>query len=360
MDSGGGYGGGGGDAWGGPIGSYWIGQDGNVWVAGADGTNSAGAYDASSDNYWSSRGFTKINDPNVGGALVESIPNSDGTGTGGTGGTSNAAANAQKIAGYNDEISGYNDAIGRLMPTYNANIANLTGTRNTRRNDLASDFGLATRDYNTQRTDTLEDRRSAAQGSIDDNRARLQALQRLLGSQGAGNSSAAKFLVPHLAQTQGVKDLGAIQRTFGRNLRDTDIAYGDTERDRDKTYSDIDSAYNISQANFEAQRMQDRAGLLDQIRTANINRDQVGGGVAGDYSGSNFSQSAINQLMNQAIGLRTNDAIPLIGDVQYNAPALSNYNLTTGGLGKLFGQNAQPLAPANSTIYNPTEEEELV
>lgn len=45
-------------------GVYWVGQDGNVWVKGSQGTNSAGAFDANSNNYWSSRGFTRIADPN--------------------------------------------------------------------------------------------------------------------------------------------------------------------------------------------------------------------------------------------------------------------------------------------------------
>ena len=48
----------------GSSGAYWIGQDGKVYVKGAQGTNAAGNYDQNSDTYWSTRGFSKINDPN--------------------------------------------------------------------------------------------------------------------------------------------------------------------------------------------------------------------------------------------------------------------------------------------------------
>ncbi len=45
-------------------GVYWKGNDGNVWVKGDQGTNSAGAWDANTNNYWMSRGFDYIPDPN--------------------------------------------------------------------------------------------------------------------------------------------------------------------------------------------------------------------------------------------------------------------------------------------------------
>lgn len=48
-----------------PQGNYWIGSDGNVWVAGSRGVNNAGRADANTHNYWASRGYSKIDDPNA-------------------------------------------------------------------------------------------------------------------------------------------------------------------------------------------------------------------------------------------------------------------------------------------------------
>ena len=45
-------------------GVFWKGADGNVWVKGSQGTNSAGAWDANTQNYWTGQGFSQINDPN--------------------------------------------------------------------------------------------------------------------------------------------------------------------------------------------------------------------------------------------------------------------------------------------------------
>jgi hypothetical protein len=49
-----------------PNGNYWVGRDGNVWVAGSEGVNAAGVADNNTNSYWTSRGFTRINDPNPG------------------------------------------------------------------------------------------------------------------------------------------------------------------------------------------------------------------------------------------------------------------------------------------------------
>ena len=64
--SGGGAGGGGGGSWGDPKptnGTYWRGADGNVWVSGAQGVNSAGAFDANTNAYWNGLGYQEVFDP---------------------------------------------------------------------------------------------------------------------------------------------------------------------------------------------------------------------------------------------------------------------------------------------------------
>ena len=76
----------GGGSWGGN-GSFWIGGDGKVYVAGDQGTNAAGTADANTNSYWTSRGYSQINDPNPqGGVLGTSTNNTNDTGayTGGS------------------------------------------------------------------------------------------------------------------------------------------------------------------------------------------------------------------------------------------------------------------------------------
>lgn len=46
-------------------GVYWIGSNGLVYVKGSNGTNAAGQADANTSNYWGSRGFSQIADPNA-------------------------------------------------------------------------------------------------------------------------------------------------------------------------------------------------------------------------------------------------------------------------------------------------------
>lgn len=49
----------------GDSGVFWRGADGQVYVKGAEGTNSAGAWDANTQQYWADRDFALINDPNA-------------------------------------------------------------------------------------------------------------------------------------------------------------------------------------------------------------------------------------------------------------------------------------------------------
>lgn len=67
-------------------GVFWIGSNGQVYVKGAKGTNAAGAADGNTAQYWSSRGYSAINDPNAPAARTDAPGdpnNSAGSGGGG-------------------------------------------------------------------------------------------------------------------------------------------------------------------------------------------------------------------------------------------------------------------------------------
>lgn len=55
-------------------GVYWKGSDNNVWVKGSAGTNSAGAFNANTTNYWNAQGYNQISDPNPGNSAGTSNP----------------------------------------------------------------------------------------------------------------------------------------------------------------------------------------------------------------------------------------------------------------------------------------------
>lgn len=289
-------------------------------------------------NYWSSQGVdSNTLQTDVTGVLqnVGVYPSTSGGGGGGSstgGGTSAPAIDQNAIAAYNDQIQGFNNSIDLLQPALDTQIGNFDSARNDQINNVERDFGLAERDFNTRRGQTIEDRTTAANNSISGTASRLNAIQRLLGAAGAGNSSAATILAPQISARAGSRDLFGIGRTFARNLGSLTQAFEDTEQNRLQVLDDIQQAYDINVRNARADSNLTRAGLLDDRRTASINRDIEGGTSYADavarYAGD---QRTIDQLLRDATSLGANPAVPQIGRVDFAAPNLEQFTLGSGG-----------------------------
>lgn len=178
----------------------------------------------------------------------------------------NTGLTAAQIASTNSQIDqglgqlGAQGDVGNrnILNSYNSAFQTLLGGKNAA---LAADAN--------NRTSTTQDNINAKAGIDDSVSNQTTGLQRLLGSAGAGNSSAARDLIPFLAAKQGSQQRAGVQNTFATNMNAIDNAdaavnnqfdngVGSLNNDRQTKQNALQSGLNTTKANL----LQQRANLL--------------------------------------------------------------------------------------------------
>lgn len=325
--AGGGGGGGGGGGWGDSSpapqsnGVYWIGTNGQVYVKGGSGVNAAGAFDNNTDNYWSSRGFQRIDDPNPGAAPAPTQrTNNLGGGSAGT-----AQDQADEQAYWADQIANADQQLARLPGQLSTGEQNIEGSYNSAYNRLVGDKETTNRDYTTKRGQTVEDNITAKNNINSSVRNQNTALQRLLGSKGAGTSSAATILAPYAAAKVGNQQRGQVQTAYGRNIQGLDTAWGDYEKDWGESAEDLNTQRTNQKNQLRSGIATTEAGIQEQKANAAVQRAQAGGAT---YTAARNARAPymarIQQLINQIDSLGTN-ATFTPKTAAYKAPELASY-----------------------------------
>jgi hypothetical protein len=187
-------------------------------------------------------------------------PKSGGSGGGGYNAT--AAANQAYIADQNALID---QSLARAGNQFNIGNANIMDAYNAAYARLTGDKDIANRNYKTSRTNTQQDNIEAKAGINENVKNQYTGIQRLLGSRGAGNSSAAQILAPYAAGKVGNIQRGQVQKAYGRNMGALDTNWQDTERQYNDSFGQLDadkqnnlrsneSTYNSLQAQLLGQR----------------------------------------------------------------------------------------------------------
>lgn len=187
-------------------------------------------------------------------------PTSGGSGSDGYNAT--AAANASYIADQNALID---QSLGRATNQFNIGNANVMDAYNAAYSKLTGDKNIANRNYTTARTQSQQDNVEAKAGINENVRNQYTGIQRLLGSRGAGNSSAAQILAPYAAGKTGNIQRGQVQKAYGRNMGALDTNWADTEAQYTNSFGQLDadkqnnlrsneSTYNSLQAQLLGQR----------------------------------------------------------------------------------------------------------
>lgn len=161
---------------GGP-GVFWRGADGNVYVSGSDGTSSAGAWDANTQNYWSSRMYQEIPDPVQSGGSTSPAP---------TGGGGGAAAPVFNQAGVSNTQRTIDEIPGLLQAALAA--------EDTRYGNTVREFGeQETGQRKSYDTSTVTNQQNYDANFMDSIRAGIKGLgglMSLLRGTGAGGGTA--------------------------------------------------------------------------------------------------------------------------------------------------------------------------
>lgn len=247
-----------------PNGVFWRGQDGNVWVKGANGTNSAGAWDDNTTKYWSDRGFGLLNyDPGFVGSQdwgPEQEQRWDSMFNKYSGDTTTPQQNAA-----NSQISQINSLLGVLNSQEASGLSNIQKGYDENKRRLTEDQTLANQGYQDQFNQNAKYKQRGLEQVGDFANNTYNSLQRLLQGAGAGVSSVAKYVVPGLVSKGASERRTNVFDTTGENQRSIDNAKRDSEIQFARSFSDLDTQKQGNEQNFRASIGQQRADLLAKL-----------------------------------------------------------------------------------------------
>lgn len=257
---------------------------------------------------------------------------------------------ADTAAYYNDIANQLQGQIGQLDNQQNIGLGNIGNSYNRTLNRLNQQKGVARRDYDTGVQNNQRSYLGTRNGIMQNSRATTNALQRLLGINGAGNSSAALEQAPYAVGLQASQNLSGAQNTYGTNYQSLDTGWQDTERSYNNSREDLDTQKYQQENSLRSGIAQTRASLLDKIANARVQAKVAGGS---SYEAARAArtpfQEQINGLLSQITSYGQQYANPVLraGDVAYKAPELGQYELGQFGIGN------QQQAPGAQSDLNP-------
>jgi hypothetical protein len=250
---------------------------------------------------------------------------------GGGGGLSNAQLNAGQIGLLQNQLD-------QLDPSLQTGLGNIGNSYNLQANRLDQQKAVGQRNYNTGVQQNDQSYANNRNGIATNTRANTTALQRLLGMNGAGNSSASYELAPYAAGLQGSTQLNQAQQVYGNNRNSLDTSWGDTQRSYTNSLEDLNNQRYQQENGLRSSIAQSRAQILNQMGQASGNPQQYA--------------SQVNDLLSQITQLGQQYQNPVLrsADVSYAAPTTSNYFLNGGQAqaaqgGQLQGGAASDLNP---------------
>lgn len=266
-----------------------------------------------------------------------------GTASGGGGGGAYDAAAAQASASASQRAQ-LQAQIDQLDAQQGVGLGNIGNSYNLGANRLDQQNAVAKRNYDTQVGMNGQNYSTTRNGIATNTRATSNALQRLLGMNGSGYSSASFEQVPYAAGLQGSQNLSSAQQTYGNNMAALDTNWQDTQRSYSNSLEDLGRQKFQQENSLKSSIAQSRANLLSQLQGAD---------------GTSQYQGQINDLLGQITGLSNQFANPVMrtSDISYAAPDLGQYSLTRNGIQSQNGGAQSELLPAFSNLLNQERDE---
>jgi hypothetical protein len=229
-------------------GSYWRGNDGNVWVAGANGTNSAGAWDANSDSYWGGQGYTPISDP-----LAAKVSNGAFTGPA-NGGAAQSRANSQ--------IQSINQLLGLIGSKRDSGIGDINSSAAEQRRLLDEQRQSAMTGYDNQNNQNLQSRERGYQQVDNFANDSRNSLNRVFQGANSGNSSVARLLAPSLVGKAAGERRSGVTETANQNEQGILSARKDAENQFNYSGQDLENQRASQEKSFRESLLNQESDLL--------------------------------------------------------------------------------------------------
>lgn len=273
---------------------------------------------------------------NPGGAQATPVaPVTTTSATGGGGGGGGAAAAPAvvdpSIYQYYDSLQGnVNSQLGRLPGQQQIGEANINDAYSKSLGGLQTAKAQTTRDYNTNKDQTLQDY-VGAKGNIQFGVGQnANALQRLLGSH--GYTGTANVGANYIAARNGAIQADQTDKTFGRNQGALDTSYNDYVTREQGAEGDLAAQRDNQKNQLNSQIAQSKQTLLGQLA-------DIAGKRAGAAPGATYAQIvAASQPINDQINSLGSQIDQYGRNVSfnaqaptYNAPSLDKYTYSQTG-----------------------------
>lgn len=236
--------------------------------------------------------------------------------TGGSGGYSGSGIDPTTGLSYDAEEGQVNTQLGQLDNQLGVGNQNILDAYNSSYNKLLGQKGIADRNYNTSKAQTLQDYTGARSNNQAQTGQTANSLQRLLGSHGYQGS--ANLAAGYAAARQGAVGQQQLEQGFGRNQQALDTNYGDFNNQYNSSVGDLGHQRDVQKNQLQSKVDQTKQGLLGQLA-------QIATARGGNTSGYT---NQINQLGDQITNLGREYASPVLQATPavYQAPTLESYN----------------------------------
>lgn len=260
--------------------------------------------------------------------------------SGGGGGSIAPAAPAidyAAIAAYDQGIGQANSGLERLTTQRDVGSQNIDFAHDSALNQLLSQRAENERNYNETKVSTTKDNLKAKSNIDFRTGQRANALQKLLGSRGAGSSTAARVAAPWAAAKEGTDARKEVTDAFTSNMGALDKNWEDFERRVLQTRAELWQKRHDQHTNLLAQLAEKRSSLLAQLAELQANRARAAGGNPVAAAQPYLDQ--VNQANSQIDGLGRQFSGPM-GFTQptYATPNLSKYDYDALQAAKLGDQ----------------------
>lgn len=206
-------------------------------------------------------------------------------------------------------------------------------------------------------SDKLVRENANRKSQIDNNvRGNITALQRLLGSRGAGSSSASQLVVPQAAAAEGTSQRAEATQTFVDNKDATDTNWKRYKREWDQAKLDSEADLENNKRDVQGQFAEQGIAARQKLQELQTNLASARGGDRAAINAATALTSQINDLQNKIASLaaRTQSRVIRADDPAYKAAetkAMSDATTSTA-------QNAEqdPNYDATAAYYGDTKE----
>lgn len=267
------------------------------------------------------------------------------TGGGGGGAAAPAAPviDHNLIAQYDQGIGNLNAAVGRLPGQLSSGNSTIDSSYTNAINQLLGAKNIANQGYTTNKNQTGADYVTSKNTIGANAGSSLNGLLRLLGSHGAGGSSAATISAPGAVARQATQQRADVGSTFGRNNQTLDTNWNNYVTENNNQVNSAGSQRDNQKSELQRSIDSNKASLLQQLAQLSGQRAQAAGGNATGAAQPYLDQA--NAVLDRSSNYTT---APINYQTQaYQAPDLAKYTFNSNSAPTVQGQS-----PSND-YYSP-------